>query len=100
MDDCRLSGFSMKILLLSDCCAGGSISSEGEGCSRDKSPNVVWEPWNISREEREKRNGHASQLLWFTGISGAGKSTIAKELERRLFEEGKQTVYFLSMGTS
>ncbi|MEQ8523450.1 sulfate adenylyltransferase subunit CysN [Gracilimonas sp.] len=60
--------------------------------TRQKSPNVVWEPWNIPRELREKRNGHKAQLLWFTGISGAGKSTIAKELERKLWEEGKQTV--------
>ncbi|MBO6587168.1 MAG: sulfate adenylyltransferase subunit CysN [Gracilimonas sp.] len=60
--------------------------------TRQKSPNVVWEPWNIPREEREKRNGHKASLLWFTGISGAGKSTIAKELERKLWENGKQTV--------
>jgi bifunctional enzyme CysN/CysC len=56
------------------------------------SPNVVWEPWNIPREVREKRSGHAAKVLWFTGISGAGKSTIARELERRLFEAGKQTM--------
>ncbi|MAL17504.1 MAG: bifunctional sulfate adenylyltransferase subunit 1/adenylylsulfate kinase [Balneola sp.] len=59
---------------------------------RKKSPNVVWEPWNIPRELREKRNGHKSKIIWFTGISGAGKSTIAKEVERKLWEEGKQTV--------
>jgi len=56
------------------------------------SPNVVWEPWNITREEREKRNGHKAHVLWFTGISGAGKSTIAKELEKQLWAEGKHTV--------
>ena len=39
--------------------------------ARQKSPNVVWEPWNIPREEREKRNGHKASLLWFTGISGS-----------------------------
>ena len=73
----------------------GSTESTANGKDqedRKSSPNVVWEPWNISREEREKRNGHKAQVLWFTGISGAGKSTIAKELERRLWEEGKQTV--------
>lgn len=57
-----------------------------------QSPNVVWEPWNIPREEREKRNGHEANVLWLTGISGAGKSTIAKALEKKLWEEGKQTV--------
>jgi bifunctional enzyme CysN/CysC len=56
------------------------------------SPNVVWEPWNIPREEREKHSGHAAKVLWFTGISGAGKSTIARELEKRLFAAGKQTM--------
>ncbi|MAO64239.1 MAG: bifunctional sulfate adenylyltransferase subunit 1/adenylylsulfate kinase [Balneola sp.] len=74
--------------------AGSTVSEESKSrsISKEKSPNVVWEPWNIPREEREKRNGHSSELLWLTGISGAGKSTIAKELERRLFDEGKQTV--------
>ncbi len=56
------------------------------------SPNVTWEPWNISREERELRNSHKSKVLWFTGISGAGKSTIAKALEIKLWEENKQTI--------
>jgi bifunctional enzyme CysN/CysC len=56
------------------------------------SPGVVWEGWNIPREEREARNGHKAAVLWFTGLSGAGKSTIARALERRLFEAGCQTV--------
>jgi bifunctional enzyme CysN/CysC len=60
--------------------------------SSSVSPNVVWEEWNIPRVEREKRNGHEAKVLWFTGISGAGKSTIAKALEKKLWEEGKQTV--------
>lgn len=75
--------------------AGSTVSKDPKSDSKRSSfvsPNVVWEPWNISREEREKRNGHKANVLWFTGISGAGKSTIAKELERRLWDEGKQTV--------
>jgi len=63
-----------------------------EAGKKSVSPNVTWEPWNISREEREKRNGHRASVLWFTGISGAGKSTIAKALEKKLWKEGKQTV--------
>lgn len=78
--------------------AGSTVSSDEEFLIEKKeslpesSPNVVWEPWNIPREEREKRNGHEAKVLWFTGISGAGKSTIAKALEKKLWEEGKQTV--------
>jgi bifunctional enzyme CysN/CysC len=56
------------------------------------SPNVVWEGWNVPREEREARNGHQATVLWFTGLSGSGKSTIASRLERRLFERGCQTM--------
>ena len=81
----------------------GSTESNGRGeetetrrreteDGRPVSPDVVWESWNISREEREKRNGHKAMVLWFTGISGAGKSTIAKALEKKLWEEGKQTM--------
>jgi bifunctional enzyme CysN/CysC len=73
--------------------AGSTQSTkENETSEKRKSPNVVWESWNIPREVREKRNGHKARVLWFTGISGAGKSTIARELERKLWEEGKQTV--------
>lgn len=73
--------------------AGSTVKKESKDkATRQKSPNVVWEPWNVPREEREKRNGHKAGMLWLTGISGAGKSTIAKELERRLFDEGKQTM--------
>ncbi len=61
---------------------------EREAISRD----VVWEPWNVAREEREARNGHPGSVVWFTGLSGSGKSSIAKELERRLFERGAQTM--------
>jgi len=67
-----------------------SVSEKEE--KTEISPNVVWEPWNIPREDREERNGHKAHVLWFTGISGAGKSTIAKELEKMLWKEGKQTI--------
>src|SRR5690625_969739 len=70
----------------------GPAAAEEATAIHKTSPDVVWEEWNIPREEREKRNGHAAQVLWFTGISGAGKSTIARELERQLWDEGKQTM--------
>ncbi|MHB2032553.1 MAG: sulfate adenylyltransferase subunit CysN [Gemmatimonadaceae bacterium] len=56
------------------------------------SPNVTWEGWNVAREAREARNGHKAAVLWFTGLSGSGKSTIARMLEQRLFERGCQTM--------
>lgn len=55
-------------------------------------PLIISEGWNIPRLQREQRNQHPAKVLWFTGVSGAGKSTIARELEKKLFAEGKQTI--------
>lgn len=66
--------------------------SEGE---KDRpSNNIVWEDRNIKLPEREARNGHPAHVFWFTGLSGAGKTTLARELEKILFASGKQ-VYLL-----
>ena len=61
--------------------------------SRPKSSNVVWEQEGISLAAREARNGHKAAILWFTGLSGSGKSTIAKKLEQRLFGDGVHTMF-------
>ncbi len=60
--------------------------------SAPTSPHVVWEGLNVAREAREARNGHHAAVLWLTGLSGAGKTTVARALERRLFEAGCQTM--------
>ncbi|MCB8988947.1 MAG: adenylyl-sulfate kinase, partial [Ardenticatenaceae bacterium] len=69
---------------------------EGEADSapaRPKSSNVVWEQQGISLAQREERHGHRAAVLWFTGLSGSGKSTIARKLEQRLFADGVHTMY-------
>ena len=43
----------------------------------------------VQREEREAANGHRGAVIWLTGLSGSGKSTIAAEVERKLFESGR-----------
>ena len=58
-----------------------------------RSENVVWHAGALSLEEREGLNSHQAAVLWFTGLSGSGKSTIAKQLERRLFELNKHTMF-------
>lgn len=57
-----------------------------------KPENVFWQHDEVSREERERLNGHKSVVLWFTGLSGAGKSTIAREVTRVLYAQGCQAV--------
>ncbi|WAI18436.1 MAG: adenylyl-sulfate kinase [Buchnera aphidicola (Acyrthosiphon caraganae)] len=54
----------------------------------DFKSNVIWHQHSITRLKREKKNGHKSIALWFTGLSGSGKSTIANFLEKILFKNG------------
>ncbi|MGM0706155.1 MAG: sulfate adenylyltransferase subunit CysN [Bacteroidota bacterium] len=76
---------------------GQDVAAVGEESTTRKeqqtSPNVVWEGLAIPREEREAKNGHKAAVMWFTGLSGAGKSTVAKALEERLFDRGIQTMH-------
>ncbi|MEK6692335.1 MAG: adenylyl-sulfate kinase [Nitrospirota bacterium] len=48
----------------------------------------------ITREKRERLNGHKGIVLWFTGLPASGKSTIAHEVEKRLYEMGCRTFVF------
>jgi len=59
-----------------------------------KENNVVWHHAAVTRGHRENRNGHRSAVVWFTGLSNSGKSTIAHALEERLFELGCRTFVF------
>ena len=59
-----------------------------------KSDNVVWHQATVTRERREKLNGHKSFVLWFTGLSGSGKSTIAHAVEEQLYQMGCHTFVF------
>ncbi|HSG09940.1 MAG TPA: sulfate adenylyltransferase subunit CysN [Longimicrobiales bacterium] len=68
------------------------VDLRGDGEERQTSPDVVWEGWNIALAEREERNGHKAAVLWFTGLPGSGKSTIARAVESRLFGSGGQTM--------
>lgn len=61
---------------------------EGE---RQRSANVVWEQTAITLPMRETLNGHQAAVLWFTGLSGSGKSTISQTLEQRLYGLGVRT---------
>lgn len=56
--------------------------------------NVIWYQATVTRDRREKMNLHRAKLLWFTGLSGSGKSTIAHALEERLHQRGCRTYVF------
>ncbi len=50
--------------------------------------NIVTHSYQVSRQDRRTRNNHNSFLIWFTGLSGSGKSTIANLVEKKLFSKG------------
>jgi adenylyl-sulfate kinase len=54
-----------------------------------KSQNISWNQGKITASQRAERSGHHGCIIWLTGLSGSGKSTIATELERELFASGK-----------
>lgn len=47
--------------------------------------------WLVNRSDREKKNEHKGCVIWMTGLSGSGKTTIARHLEKKLFDEGYST---------
>ena len=73
-------------------CGGGTIFG-GVYTDRTvaKSKNIFWTEEKITARERAVRTGHRGAVVWLTGLSGAGKSTIAQSIERDLFHHGMNT---------
>jgi adenylylsulfate kinase len=53
-----------------------------------KSTNITWHETTITKTDRRIQNGHGSCVLWFTGLSGSGKSTIANAVSYELYRLG------------
>lgn len=60
----------------------------------NKSPDTVWHHATVTRDLRERLNGHRSVVVWFTGLSGSGKSTLAHAVEERLHQMACRTFVF------
>ncbi|EKN68581.1 adenylyl-sulfate kinase [Schinkia azotoformans] len=56
-----------------------------------KSKNIVWHKAQITKRDRRRLNGHKSAILWFTGFSGAGKSSLSVAVEKELHKRGIRT---------
>ncbi len=59
--------------------------------TEQKATNVTWHDHTVSKEDRLKLNGHKSAVLWFTGLSACGKSTVANTVDHILHEKGIHT---------
>lgn len=58
---------------------------------KNKSSNVAWHHATVTRERRQQQNRHRSVIVWFTGLSSAGKSTLAHAVEEQLHCAGCRT---------
>ncbi len=76
-----------------DVAGGGVVIDDNyprrSGDGSHKSDNIFWNTGKVTAEQRSERNGHPGCVVWLTGLSGSGKSTIATELERHLFNLGR-----------
>ncbi len=57
----------------------------------ETSSNVVWHNASVTRKRREAQNAHKGTILWFTGLSGSGKSSLAHAVEEQLHQRGCRT---------
>jgi bifunctional enzyme CysN/CysC len=100
LDDHKAHASAGRFVLMDDfsIVGGGAISMAGYPDQRklmgQKSQNLKGSESRVSAEMRRERNGHPGGVLWFTGLSGSGKSTIAIATEQHLFALGYQ-VYVL-----
>ncbi len=62
--------------------------------TRSENKNITWHDGFVSRADREKLHGHLGAVVWFTGLSASGKSTIAHHLEKMLHQAGCSTYVF------
>jgi bifunctional enzyme CysN/CysC len=56
-----------------------------------RSQNIHWQATDVDKAARAQAKGQVGRVLWFTGLSGSGKSTIANLVEKRLHSEGRHT---------
>lgn len=73
------------------------VSNMTSGCgviehSLRRSDNLTWQQTDITRDSRAEMKNQKPVTIWFTGLSGSGKSTIANALEKRLYNEGYHTM--------
>jgi adenylylsulfate kinase len=61
---------------------------------KNNNQNISWYNGHILRKDREKLHGHSGLVVWFTGLSASGKSTIAHTVERVLYNKGYSTYVF------
>ncbi|MDC0214515.1 sulfate adenylyltransferase subunit CysN [Gammaproteobacteria bacterium] len=86
-DFCR----EMGSLILIDRFSNATVGAGMVNFALRRAQNIHRHHHAITKKDRARMNGHRGRILWLTGLSGSGKSTIANELEKRLFIKGRRT---------
>ena len=86
-DFCR----EMGSLVLIDRFSNATVGAAMVNFALRRAQNIHRHHHAITKKDRARMNGHRGRILWLTGLSGSGKSTIANELEKRLFLKGRRT---------
>jgi bifunctional enzyme CysN/CysC len=85
-DNRTLGGFILIDKITNATLAAGMIHF-----SLRRAQNVHWQALDVTRQARAAMKGQTAHVLWFTGLSGSGKSTIANLVEKKLHAMGKHT---------
>jgi bifunctional enzyme CysN/CysC len=83
----ELGGF-----ILIDRLTRGTVGAGMVTATRVRNSDIVWHRLDVDKSARSRLKGQRPAVLWFTGLSGAGKSTIANEVEKRLLAQGHHTM--------
>ena len=86
-EDNRATGAFVLIDPSTDATVGAGVI----GFALRRASNVVWQELRVDKEARSRAMGQRPSILWFTGLSGAGKSTIADRVEQKLQSLGSHT---------
>ncbi len=86
-DDCAQTGSFIIIDRYTNATVGAGMIRH----ALRRASNIEWHDMKVNKTLRAEANNQKPCVLWFTGLSGAGKSTVADRLEQRLFELGKRT---------
>jgi bifunctional enzyme CysN/CysC len=88
-DTCRgTGGFVVVDRLQHGTVGAGMIRRAASHAMAERAGNLFWQPTRVSREQRANQKGQQPCILWLTGLSGAGKSTVANALEQMLHLRG------------
>ncbi len=85
------NGADLGGFILIDRATNATVAAGMIGSALRRAQNVHWQSIDVTREAHASQKGQSPKILWFTGLSGSGKSTIANLVEKKLFALGRHS---------